>query len=375
LANEYLVTYRSLAGPNHRVHVDVTVDGVRATASAQYRTPALRTALPPYRTSSFWSSAGAMVLVSVACALLLVATGYFMFSQPARRSLRRRVTQFVSPVSVEETRNGDAPAMLTSPGLLVRVARPFEGMRRWPEFEESLDVARIAMPASQVAGGTVITTLLGTMLIGMVTGSTLFAALGLLIPVAIRRLVLFKLQRERKHFADQLADNLQVISSALRAGYSLVGAMSVAVEDAPEPTKREFGRVVADEKLGVPLDQGLSVVSRRMKNRDLEQLMLVASLQRETGGNTAEVLDRVADTVRERADLRRMVRTLTAQGRISRWIVTALPVFLALAILAINPGYLDPLFKTAAGHAMIVLAVLFLVAGSGAIKKIVTIEV
>jgi tight adherence protein B len=191
----------------------------------------------------------------------------------------------------------------------------------------------------------------------------------------VRRVVIFKLARERKRFGEQLADNLQVIASALRAGYSLVGAMAISVDDAPEPTKREFERVVADEKLGVPLDEGLSVVARRMKSRDLEQLMLVASLQRETGGNTAEVLDRVADTVRERADVRRMVQTLTAQGRISRWIVSALPVGLALAIMAINPAYLDPLFKTPAGHAMLVLAVLFLFAGSAVIKKIVTIEV
>jgi tight adherence protein B len=103
--------------------------------------------------------------------------------------------------------------------------------------------------------------------------------------------------------------------------------------------------------------------------------MLVASLQRETGGNTAEVIDRVADTVRERADLRRMISTLTAQGRISRWVVSALPIVLAVMISAINPTYLDPLFKTTAGHVMLVVAVLLLVSGSLVIKKIVNIEV
>jgi tight adherence protein B len=191
----------------------------------------------------------------------------------------------------------------------------------------------------------------------------------------VRWFVKFKLQRQRRQFAEQLADNLQVISSALRAGHSLVGAMAVAVGDAPQPTKGEFERVVADEKLGVPLEEGLSVVARRMANRDLEQVMLVASLQRETGGNTAEVIDRVADTVRERADLRRMISTLTAQGRISRWVVSALPIVLAVMISAINPTYLDPLFKTTAGHVMLVVAVLLLVSGSLVIKKIVNIEV
>jgi tight adherence protein B len=112
-----------------------------------------------------------------------------------------------------------------------------------------------------------------------------------------------------------------------------------------------------------------------MECRDLQQVMLVATLQRETGGNTAEVVDRVADTVRERADLRRLIQTLTAQGRISRWIVSALPIVLGLAITVINPSYLDPLFKTGTGHAMLVLAVLLLIGGSMVIKKIITIKV
>jgi len=87
------------------------------------------------------------------------------------------------------------------------------------------------------------------------------------------------------------------------------------------------------------------------------------------------VLDRVADTVRERADLRRLVTTLTAQGRMSRWIVTALPVFLALVISVLSPTYLDPLFHTAAGHAMLAISLFLLIIGSLAIKKIVTIKV
>jgi tight adherence protein B len=189
--------------------------------------------------------------------------------------------------------------------------------------------------------------------------------------VAIQR----KVEQQRKLFQDQLADNLQVIASAMRAGQSFTGALSVAVSDAPQPTRREFERVVADERLGVPLDQGLSVVARRMRNRDLEQIELVAMLQRQTGGNMAEVLDQAAETIRERADLRRMVKTLTAQGRMSRWVVTALPPGLVLMITAINPGYIRPLFATGAGHAVLVVSAVMVVCGSLVIKRIVNIEV
>lgn len=376
LANEHLLVYRSLAGPKDRVHVNVQVDEVPGAATIEYTTPALRTAVQPYRAGGFWDSPAALFLVSITASLLLVATVYFAFSQPTRRNLRRRLSHFVSPAAEQGEVLGPTGAPIAaSTGVLAGFGRMFQHAKWWPTFEEELDVAGFKVAPAQLAGATVAGTIVTTLLLGMVSGSVLIAALGLLLPLAVRRFVKFKLQRQRKGFGEQLADNLQVISSALRAGHSLVGAMAVAVTDAPQPTKRELERVVADERLGVPLEDGLSVVARRMDNRDLEQVMLVASLQRETGGNTAEVVDRVADTVRERADLLRMIMTLTAQGRISRWIVTALPVVLALMISVINPNYLDPLFQTSAGHFMLVVAVILLVSGSLVIKKIVNIKV
>ena len=112
-----------------------------------------------------------------------------------------------------------------------------------------------------------------------------------------------------------------------------------------------------------------------MASRDMEQLALVAIIQRETGGNTAEIIDRAVETLRERAELRRLAATLTAQGRLSRGIVTALPVFLLAIISLINPDYMTPLFQTAAGRIMLVLAGLLIAAGSLAIKRIVDVQV
>jgi tight adherence protein B len=184
-----------------------------------------------------------------------------------------------------------------------------------------------------------------------------------------------KLERRRKQFAEQLPDNLQVLASALRAGHSFVGALSVVVDDAAEPSRSEFRRIVADEQLGVPLEDAIRAVVRRMDNTDFEQVALVAALQRRTGGSMAEVLERVTDTIRERFELRRMVRTLTAQGRMSRWIVSALPVALLAAITALNPGYTQPLFTTTAGRLALGFAAVMVVTGSYVIKRIVDIKV
>jgi tight adherence protein B len=133
--------------------------------------------------------------------------------------------------------------------------------------------------------------------------------------------------------------------------------------------------VVADEQLGVPLEDSIGSVVRRMDNPDLDQVALVAALQRQTGGSAAEVLDRVTDTVRERAELRRLISSLTAQGRLSRWILSFLPVFLLVIISLINPGYIAPLFTEPLGRGLLILAGIMIVTGSLVIRKIVDIKV
>ena len=133
--------------------------------------------------------------------------------------------------------------------------------------------------------------------------------------------------------------------------------------------------MVADEQLGVPLEDALHVVVERMESRELEQVALVAALQRQTGGNTAEVLDRVTETIRERFELRRTVRTLTAQGRLSRWVVSLLPLFLLLVITFINPGYMHIMYSSTLGKIALVFAALMVAGGSLVIKRIINIKV
>jgi tight adherence protein B len=149
----------------------------------------------------------------------------------------------------------------------------------------------------------------------------------------------------------------------------------VVVADAAEPSKSELQRVIADEQLGVPLEAALDRVVERMRSRDLEQVALVASVQSETGGNAAEVLDRVTETIRERQELRRLIRTLTAQGRLARWIVSLLPILLMVAILIISPGYLHPMFTHTGGLIALVIGGFMIAGGSVLIGKIVDIEV
>ena len=150
--------------------------------------------------------------------------------------------------------------------------------------------------------------------------------------------------------------------------------MSVVADEAPEPSAREFTRVVTDENLGIPLDEALEVTAKRMQNPDMDQVAVLALVQREAGGNTAEVLDQVIANIRARMDLRRMVTVLTAQGKFSSWIVAAVPVGLFIFIALINPQQLDPLFEQTIGQIFFVAAIVMVLVGFLIIRKIVTIE-
>jgi len=375
LSNQYLLRYRSLAGPDERVRVVVAVAGA-GTATTGYRTPALDlTPNPPYHESfeqRFWASPISMLLAVLMSTLLIVGA---LTALVRRRNptLRRRMAEFVSVATSGGSSGADRTSITAH--VFRGAERSLARMSWWPRFKEELDVAKIRVPAAQIVVGTIVGTVVAMWLLAFISGSTIFAVLGLGVPIVVRGFLKAKLTRVRNVFAEQLADNLQVCASALRAGHSLMGALSVVVEDSAEPSRSEFRRVVADEQLGVPLEDALGVVVRRMANRELEQVALVASLQRESGGNAAEVLEKVTDTIRDRSELRRLVKGLTAQGRMSRWVLTLLPVGLVVVISLLNPDYIAPLFEETLGRVMLVTAAVMVVTGSLVIKRIVDIKV
>jgi Flp pilus assembly protein TadB/Mg-chelatase subunit ChlD len=376
LAREYVLRYRSTAAPNERVRVAVRVEGLPGLAVSGYNSPRVAPdAAGPYRPSGLsrlWRSALTMIVVGLLAAGLFGLSVQLLF-RPRGRTLAKRMAEFVSLHPTRSDQEGGRESITSR--VLVGAERSLEATRWWARFKETLELAEVRMPALHIALWTVVATLGAMWLLTIVTGSFLAAVLGLGVPLVVRSLIRRKLDRRRKQFSEQLPDNLQVLASALRAGHSFVGALSVVVDDAAEPSRTEFRRIVADEQLGVPLEDAIRAVGERMDNPDLEQVALVAALQRRTGGSMAEVLERVTETIRERFELRRLVQTLTAQGRMSRWVVSALPVALLLAISVLNPGYTEPLFTTTGGRIALLFSAVMIVLGSYVIKRIVDIKV
>ena len=382
LASEYVIRYRSLAGPGKRITVTVQIDGLSSVARTAYETPKLPTMQPaaagPYETplsTRIWTSTLALVIVGLISAALVGVGAAAVVLGPRQGTVRQRMAEFVSVPSAMRDSNRRPSAQVTRK-MLEGTSSLLRDSTWWQKFRWELEIAAIGMPAEQIVVLSLIGSILSLAIVKFVFGSVVLAlGIAIAIPFGVRAYLKRQLNRRRAQFAEQLPDNLQVLASALRAGHSFIGALSVVVNDAPEPARTEFQRVVADEQLGVSVDQALHVVVERMDNRDLEQVSLVAALQHQTGGNTAEVLDRVTDTIRERFELRRTVRTLTAQGRMSRWVLTLLPVFLFLVINLINPGYISILYHSAGGKVLLVLAAISVSAGSFVIKRIVNIKV
>ncbi len=178
-----------------------------------------------------------------------------------------------------------------------------------------------------------------------------------------------------KAFDEQLSDALNLIVNSLRAGYSTSQALEVISTEMPSPIAEEFGRVVLELQLGVPFDTAMSNLLRRMPSPDMDLVITAMSVQREVGGNLAEVLDAITFTIRERVRIKGEIKTLTAQGRITGMLITGLPFVLSGVIYLVNPGFMSGLIEDPCGWAMIGIALFLLVIGYISVRKITSIEI
>lgn len=177
-----------------------------------------------------------------------------------------------------------------------------------------------------------------------------------------------------KLFIKAFPDSLDMMTSAIRAGHALNQAMQLVGEEAPDPVGIEFKKTFEQYNLGLNLREALIKMTERVGSLDLKLFVTAILLQRETGGNLTEVLEKISYTIRERFKLIGQIKTYTAQGRMSAWILGLLPITFVLIISALNPGYLIPLFQDKLGHYLILIATVLQVIGFSIIRKIIQIK-
>ena len=207
-------------------------------------------------------------------------------------------------------------------------------------------------------------------------GNAIFMLVALVLGLVLPWLYLgFKKRRRLAAFSGQLADTLQLMSGSLSAGLSLAQSLDTVVREGAEPMAGELRRVLVEARLGVQLEEALMGVAERMGSVDFEWVVMAIRIQREVGGNLSELLNKVAETIREREYLERQVATLSAEGRLSVWILGGLPpAFLSYLALA-NPPYVKPLVTTPLGLVMMTVMSILLVVGIFWMKRVTKVKV
>ena len=239
----------------------------------------------------------------------------------------------------------------------------------------------IALWAASTVGVPVLMLALSAVLTNL--SSPLFLIVGALVGFFLPRLWIRRRQNSRlKAFNDQLADTIMLIANALRAGSSFLQAVEMVVRETQAPMSTEFARVVREVNLGLPFDEALENMVRRVKSEDLELMVIAISIQHQVGGNLAEILDSIAFTIRERVRIQGEIRTLTAQQRMSGLVVGLLPIFLLVFLSIVAPNFMSALFNPEitvadlpAGAVLLALGGFMMAVGFMAIRRIVDIEV
>jgi len=241
--------------------------------------------------------------------------------------------------------------------------------------EEALDEARLALRPAEALFFTLVAAVFAAMFGFLFFGP--LGALGLFI-VGLVGPVMFlkwKAKRRRDKFRAQLPDMLTLLSSTLKAGYSLGQGMDAVSKEIDEPMGAELRRAVAEAQLGRPIDEALESVSVRMKSDDFTWAVMAIKIQKEVGGNLAELLLTVAETMTLRGRLLGEVKALTAEGRVSAYVISLLPPGLGVVMYGINPGYVSTMFENRGGQIALVIGVIWATFGFFWMQKIVNIEV
>lgn len=212
-------------------------------------------------------------------------------------------------------------------------------------------------------------------LLGFVMGSIVIGLLLALLTPVIAMLVLnIMASRRRAKFEDQLGDTLQMLAGGLRAGHSLLRSIDAVSQEAESPTSDEFARLVNETRLGRDLKDSMADAARRLKSDDFDWTGQAIEIHREVGGDLAEVLDHVGETIRERSEIKGQVQSLSAEGKLSAYILVALPVGMFLYLSVSSPDYISGLYTNFLGWVMIGLSVVLLAIGSWWLSRVVKIK-
>jgi tight adherence protein B len=376
LSHQYVIQYRSHAPGS----VQVTI-GVQAGDGSDQRFVQMPSVAAPPAESALhraifgvWGMVGVLVLFFGAIFMVgVILAGSGSRARRDRELARRMSAPPPRPDSAvrEEATTSWIPESLASAGTAVAEVGGFEA-----SLERKLERAGVVITPGEFVAVTVGSVLLGGLIGGLVLRSVLWTLVLVAVAAILPRYLLGRrLHKRIDALHGQLPDVLMILASSMRAGHSFLQALDTVSKEVGEPSGPEFARLVSEMRLGRSPDEALNALADRVDTEEFKWAMMAVNVQREVGGNMAELLDTLATTVREREVVRRQVRVLSAEGRLSMWLLAAIPPGLALYIAWVNPTYMKLLWTTKVGFGLLAAGAILMSVGVLVARKIVRIDV
>jgi len=328
-----------------------------------------------------------LLLIIGAVVLIAIGAGVAFLISRQSGDVDARLEEFVETDSYLEFAEDEPDDLVSSADMADKADKALEKRPFFASIKMQIAKTDYKLRVSEYLALTVLSSIAGAgAAFYFFDGSIALAILGLLVGSRVPRFMINRSAKKRvQKFGEQLGDMLNLWVNALRSGYSVLQGMETIATEMPNPIAKEFERVVQEVRLGLSVEQALDNMYQRVPSEDLDLVITAVNIQREVGGNLAEVLDSISFTIRERVRIKGEVRVLTSQGRASGWIITLLPAAMALILYGINPEYVGQLFFKQppwiipnvfpCGWALTGVTLIMVAAGGFAIQKIVDIEV
>jgi tight adherence protein B len=315
------------------------------------------------------------LLFTLFAGLLVLGAGILVASTMRGTSLKRRLAPHIETGGRASKKRTGRERLEMFNSVFRATENAFGHRRQWRNLQLLLERADLPLRTVEFAWILVGSSFLFAILAALTGRSSLVILAMFLIGAFVPYFVVwFKAKRRMRAFEDQLPDLLITMAASLKAGHSFKQGLQTVVDEGQEPASKELRRVLTDTQLGRPMEQALQETADRIGSKNFSFVITAVNIQRQVGGSLAGLFDMVADTVRDRQQFARKIRSLTAMGRASAYVLVGLPFFIAFSITLLNPTYMDPLYHSHAGHVLIILGLTMMAFGSLILKKIVSFK-
>ncbi|MFC4321753.1 type II secretion system F family protein [Litchfieldia salsa] len=316
-------------------------------------------------------------LLKAFCVFVIVTILFFLIASIYKKKshFNRRVNAYI-PIEVVENKNEKRNKESFLKKQVAILSRSFKGLQFNKKNEILLQQAGSSLKPEEFFAYRILGALTSGLLCTVIGVQWFISLIGILIGFTVPVLLMKQRRKKRLQLLPlQLIDTLGMMSNSMRAGFSFIQALQLAAREMPDPLGPEFDRSIREISLGIPMEEVFEGLIHRLPNKELEVALQAMIAQRKSGGNLAELLETMEDTIRGRVRILAELNTLTAQGKMSSWIITLLPIVLGVYLYLINPEYFMPLISNPLGIALLVTAIIFVILGWFLIQKIVQIEV